>query len=94
MQNLQLVAQKREKADNLNKMRAVNLMPAVIYSPTIKENILVKIKRQDFDKAYKQAGQHGLIDLEVAGDKKYKVIIKDASKHPVKGLFIHADLEY
>lgn len=88
---ISLIAQKREKKENLNQLRAASFMPAVVYSSNIKENILIKIKRQDFEKVYKQAGQHGLIDLEIKDEKPLKVIIKDIAKHPVKGLFAHAD---
>lgn len=90
---MKLTAQKREaKGTSLvRRLRREDWIPAVIYGEGRPgENI--QIRRHDFEQAMRgHRGEHMLIDLEVAGGKARKVLIKDIRHEPVTGKIIHAD---
>ncbi len=62
---------------------------AVLYGNKV-ANVNLKIKQTDFEKAWKQAGESNLIDLEL-NKETVPVLIKDLQYHPVKHLPIHVD---
>lgn len=63
---------------------------AVVYGSGL-ENILLKLNLVEFNKVFSQAGESNLIDLEIEGQSRFKVLIKETQKDPVKNFFIHAD---
>lgn len=83
---IKLQAQSRVKNEKLEK----DFMAAVVYGQG-SENLILKIKINDFAKAYESAGESNLIDLEIDSSKNIKVLVKEVQKNPIKGFFIHAD---
>lgn len=82
---IKLQAQTRE---NLEKMSA-DWVPAVLYGKGVTSQSL-KIKKSDFDKVFKTAGESNLIDLEY-GQAPVKVLIKEVQHDVLKGYPIHVD---
>ncbi len=82
---IKLKAQTRETREKLSS----DFIPGVLYGKEIKNQIL-KIKKNDFDKTFKEAGESNLIDLDY-GSGAVKVLVKDTQKDIIKGSFIHVD---
>ncbi len=82
-----LKAELREKKEKIESQGSI---PAILYGPEIKENILIKINAGEFKKIYREAGETSLIDLESNG-KIYPVLIYDYQNDPMTGEFIHVD---
>lgn len=83
---MSLKVQVREKDEKLNP----DFMAAVVYGQSL-ENILIKIKVNDFIKVYDKAGESNLISLEVEGKGNYQVLLKEVQRNVIKGFPIHAD---
>ena len=88
-QEIKLVAQKREKG-SMSQLRAASLIPGCLYGPGT-ENVSLKIKKADFDKAFAQAGESHLIDLTIDSGSPVKVIVKDLQRNAVKDDVMHVD---
>lgn len=86
---MELIAETRKelgkKTKNLRKNRKI---PAVIFGKGMESQPL-EIGLVQFTKAYKQAGETTLIDLNIHG-RAEKVLISDVQLHPVTLLPIHA----
>ncbi|MDD4358266.1 MAG: 50S ribosomal protein L25 [Candidatus Pacebacteria bacterium] len=82
-----LKAELREKKENV---RNEGFVPAILYGPQIKENVLLKVDAIDFQKIYKEAGETSLIEVECDG-KKYPALLHDYENDPMTGEFIHID---
>ena len=91
MESLKLIAQKREKSEDVKKMIKSEFVPAVVYGPNLKTNKLVKVAVNDLRKIIAAAGESSLIDLIVDGKTEGKVLIKEDQRDPVKDTLIHAD---
>lgn len=89
MPDVKLHANTRRDEDNVGDMRREGFIPAVIYGAGA--NRSVRVKKNDFDSAYRQVGMSGLIDLRVDDKDEMKVVVKDFQNDPVKGQVIHAD---
>lgn len=83
---MKLKASIRKKEDKLDNKQ----VPAVLYGPGV-ENKSLTLNNVELEKAYEEAGESNLIDLEIDGGETVKVIIKDIQKHFVKGTIIHVD---
>lgn len=81
---------KSEVREKKEKNESQTSIPAILYGPEIKENILLKINVGEFKKIYREAGTTSLIDLENNG-KVYSVLIYDYQNDPLTGEFIHVD---
>jgi len=90
---LQLKAKKREVLGRkIKRLRAENLLPAILYGPKIKNTPLV-LDYKSFEKIWRQAGESSLINLEIEGEKKkYLVLIHDIQQDPLGDKIIHVDL--
>lgn len=93
MEKTTLKAEKREQTGKQNKqLRDKKWIPAVLYGHETK-NINLKIELHDFNKAFKEAGQTSLIDLEIEGEKEpIKVLFHDIQYHPTTDEVIHIDI--
>lgn len=91
MKNIVLKAKSRDlKKNNLKGKRAEGLVPVVLYGQKSKnENLWVDAK--DFIKAYDEAGENTIIELEVDGKKKENVLIYDFQKNTLTDEFMHVD---
>ncbi len=86
---INIKAEKREKVGKLKGLRAAGFMPAVFYGRK-KDSTPIQIKKQDFIKAWKNAGESTVIKLNTPeGD--LEVLIKDIDLDPVTGEPRHAD---
>ena len=78
-------------SNKVNKMRAKDLIPGVLYSRG-KETVHVMISKPEFIRVYKKAGTTSLLGLELDGEI-IPAIIKDLQKHPYKEEYLHIDLQ-
>ncbi len=81
---------KAEKRDLQQKLDPNFYVPGVLYGKKI-ENLNIKVKKNDFKKAWEEAGESNLIDLKINDTESVKVIIKDVQYEPVKYIPIHVD---
>ena len=77
--------------NKVNKLRAEELIPGVIYAKG-EENLNVQFTSRDFDKILRQAGTSTIITLDIDGEKK-DVLIKDYQTHPYKNQYLHVDFQ-
>lgn len=93
MAELVLQAEKREATgkNKVNKLRAAELIPGVIYAKD-EENINVQVTTRDFEKVLRQAGTSTIITLDFGGEKK-DVLIKAYQNHPFKNQFLHVNFQ-
>ena len=91
MTKVQLKAQARAEANGkAKKIITSGFIPAVVYGSG-KANVNIKVKKHDFDKAFKLAGEFNLIDLAVDGGREIKVIVKEVQKDGLTDKIIHVD---
>jgi len=81
----------REKNENVNKLRRDGFVPAVTYGNG-KESRDVVVKALDFKRAYENAGENTIIEMEIDGKEKTNVLVYDVQTDVMSGKFIHADL--
>lgn len=73
-----------------NNLRTEGKITAELYGPDIKNQGVV-LNYLDFERAYNEAGESSLVNLEVGG-KKFNVLLSGLQVHPLTGKFIHIDL--
>lgn len=83
--DLKLSAQLREKNEKLSP----DSLAAVLYGKGV-VNQNLKIKKVDFDKVFKAAGESNLINLDF-GASPVKVLVKDIQRDALKNFFTHVD---
>jgi large subunit ribosomal protein L25 len=71
------------------RLRKEGILPANVYGKSIKSQA-VQVLLNDFEKVYKQAGETGLVDLELGKTKK-TVLIHNLQTDPVTAVPLHAD---
>ena len=71
-------------------LRLKGLMPAVVYGPGHKPEV-ISVDKILFGKILKKAGTSALVDLTVDGEKPYKVLIHEPQVDPINNKPIHAD---
>ena len=84
-----LKAEKRERIGKLESLRKAGFMPAVYYGHK-KESTPIQIKKNDFLKAWKNAGESTVIKLETP-DGDLEALIHDVDLDPVTDEPRHAD---
>lgn len=82
---IKLDARTRESKEKLNP----DFIPGVLYGRG-RENQNLKIKKTEFDKVFKSAGESNLIDLDY-GTGAVKVLVKDTQRDIMKNFFTHVD---
>lgn len=80
---------RQEQGRKTNALRGAGKIPAVLYGPKTKSQ-MIAVKEQEFLKAFKEAGESTLLNLEV-GDRKVPVLIHDVQRDPLQGTVIHID---
>lgn len=74
----------------VKKQRRIGLIPAVLYGNKIKpQNLWVDFS--DFTKAYREAGESTILELDVDAKNKINVLIHDVQLDPMSGKFFHVD---
>lgn len=87
--SIKLQAKLRKKG-GLNELRNSGFVPGVVYGKGVK-NVDVSVGEINLKKAFKEAGESTLLELEVEGDKNRHVIINEVQTDPVKGEPLHID---
>lgn len=88
---IELNAQTRnEKNDKPKKVRTSGYIPAVVYGAGF-DNVNIKIKQNEFDHAFRLAGESNLINLSIDNKESIKVIVKDLQKNNIRGNVTHID---
>lgn len=93
MKALKVVAQTRQDKGTaaIGRLRRKGFVPAVVYGAG-RDNLLIQLNEHDFVQVLKgHASENLIVDLEVAGEKQHKVLLKEVQHHPVTGNVIHAD---
>lgn len=86
---LEVTTRDGQGTNKVKKLRAENLLPAVIYKKG-KESQNVQVSESNFLKTYKLAGTTSIINLSLEG-KIYPVIVKEMQRDPVKNNILHID---
>ncbi|OHB15837.1 MAG: hypothetical protein A2431_01080 [Candidatus Zambryskibacteria bacterium RIFOXYC1_FULL_39_10] len=86
---IEIKAEKRERLGKLKSLRNEGLMPAVCYGHK-KEALPIQIKKSDFIKAWKNAGESTVIKLSIPGGD-LDVLIHDVDYDLITGEPRHAD---
>lgn len=71
-------------------LRKTGLIPAELYGHG-KENRHLEISKKEFDKLYKEAGEHTIIQLEAEG-KKISALIASIQRNPTTDEYLSVDL--
>lgn len=89
---MKIKAVKREKiGQGLATLRNEGLIPAVVYGKGF-ENLNLTLNLKEFKKAYKEAGNSSVVDLEIEGRKEpIKVLVHDTQEETIKNEIIHVD---
>ncbi|MEK7512136.1 MAG: 50S ribosomal protein L25 [Patescibacteria group bacterium] len=83
---------RKEEGKKVRGLRAGDKVPAVIYGPEVKENIILTLGYNEFKKIYDQAGENSLINLMIEGETKPReTLVKDVSYEPLSDRISHVD---
>lgn len=76
----------------VKKLRQQGLLPATVYGKTTK-SISVSVKQDEFENVYKDAGETGLVELAVDGDKTAgrQVLVHSVQVHPITRTPLHVE---
>lgn len=90
MKRSKLVVEKRKiTGKQVKKLRREGILPANIYGKDVK-SLSVQVSLKDFEKAFKEVGETGLLDLEI-NDQTRPVLIHNVQVDPLSNLPLHAD---
>ncbi len=91
MSNLSLQGEMREinTKGYLKQIRKSGKVPAICYGAD--KNVNVTVDRITFEKVYHESGDHLVINLDIAGDKKRQVLVKSYEIAPLLKEIIHVD---
>ena len=81
------------KGRKVNKLRREGLIPANIFGKKIKSKA-ISVVLDEFNKVFKEAGETGLINLEIKGDDKKEdraVLVSNVQMNPVTDIPVHID---
>ncbi|MCL5675994.1 MAG: 50S ribosomal protein L25 [Patescibacteria group bacterium] len=85
------VAKRTISGKKVKKLRKEGIIPANIYGKKTK-SLSVGVSGKEFLKVFREAGETGLVELFVEGEKEARpVLIHNLQKHPVSGQVLHAD---
>lgn len=90
MENLILAADLRQADKKSAGLRKDGLVPAVVYGSGLATRQLA-VKYLDLAKAYQQAGESSLVDLQIGPTESIKVLFKEVQVDPVTGRYLHVD---
>ena len=81
----------REKTGKVatKEVRRNGEIPAVLYG--LKDNLSFSVCPDNLKDILTVKGQNALIDLNLGGNKKRKVILKEFQSHPLKERWVHVD---
>ena len=81
----------REKTGKVatKEVRRNGEIPAVLYG--LQDNLTFSVCPKNLKDILTAKGQNALIDLNLEGNKKRKVILKEFQSHPLKEVWVHVD---
>lgn len=93
MPEIKIKAQKREiTGRKVKQLRSQGLIPANVYGKKIK-SLAVSLDKDEFEKAYKKAGETEVVSLLVEGEKEERpILIQNLQVNPVTEESLHVDL--
>ena len=94
MEDIKLIAKKRELEGtaNVRRLRTAGSLPGVVYGAG-KDPVSVLIDMHDFEQIlHHSASESVLIEVDVEGEGKTSVLVKDVQHHPVTSDLLHVDL--
>lgn len=74
----------------VKRLRKEGLLPANVYGKKVK-SIAITLKESEFLPVYKEAGETGLIELDLGKEKK-AVLVANLQHDPVSDRIVHVDL--
>ena len=90
MQQIPLAAEKRTiLGRKVKTLRRGGLIPAHVFGHKV-PTIHVQVKKSDFTKVFEEAGETGIVDLAVDG-QKHPTLIRSIQVHPVTDEPLHID---
>lgn len=90
MNKLNLKASKRKiTGRKVKTLRKEGLIPANVFGKNIKSSA-IQIGLDDFRQVYKEAGETGLIELDIESDKR-NVLVSNLQKNPLTEDILHID---
>ncbi len=90
MKRHKLVVEKRKiLGKKVHKLRKEGLLPANIYGKGV-ESLSVQVPYKEFEKVYKEAGETGIVDVEIAGIIRPS-LIHNVQQDYYKHTLLHAD---
>lgn len=93
MASYKMNVQKREEigSNKVNKLRAENLIPGVIYKRG-EDTMSLQVGEREFRQTFRSAGTTSIIELDLDGEI-HPVIVKDVQTHPVRDEILHIDFQ-
>lgn len=92
MSVLKLEVKKREAVGKkVKKLLSKDFLPGVIYGNKV-ATTNIEVKRTNFEKVHRAAGESTLIDVKIGDEKSVKAIIKETQMDLSGEKFIHFDL--
>ncbi len=79
-----------ELGKKTNSLRRRGVLPAILYGHGV-ESTPLAVPKKEFKKVLREAGETSLVTVQVAGGKRYDVLIHDVAKDPLTLEPIHAD---
>ena len=73
----------------IRKLRNDETMPAVLYG--LKDNLNLVVNPKELKKLLLEKGRNALIELDIEGNSKRSVVLKEYQAHPLKAGWLHAD---
>ena len=91
MENLNLQKRDANISNNAKKLRKIGKVPGILYSKEL-NSLLFEIGELDIAKEVRRNGEHGVLNLNVDGDR-VTALIKEVQRDPVTNKIIHLDLQ-
>jgi large subunit ribosomal protein L25 len=89
-QTITLKAKAREVfGRKTSRLRRAGILPANVFGRDVK-SFAVEVDAKDFERTYKEAGETGVVELDIGNDKRY-VLVHDIQRHPVSDQILHVD---
>ncbi len=94
MEDTKLIAKKRELegSSNARRLRLSGSLPGVVYGAET-EPVSVLVDMHEFEQILHHAASESLlVDIDLEGEGKVSVLVKDVQHHPVTSELLHVDL--
>lgn len=90
MDKIQILASLRDEKTNVKNLRKDGKIPAELYGHNVK-NIHLAVNLNEFQKAYKKAGDSSIVEITMGDGKSHPAIIQEVQLHYLTNTPIHVD---